>query len=291
MRKTIFETIEDMYDIKGELVQLQQIFYRIPALKYSTYENMISIHDFANLFFNQWSGAYTHIDIDTFVAKLNSDDFYSISNYDNLILFGEKKLETVAFGNAEFFYNIYIFCEEKVFECAKEHGDEVKEYYTDLFLKFKYNIGILLDHISARAINIGEHKYAIIPNDEAVSAVVEGTGDGGTRESILIYNHFSMRGNLDGKATILRKLFVDVDGTGERSEATEDFRFIVNRADIRHNNTDSKLGNVITSGMNNKEIEELYDMTYRLYIAGKLADEYIGNLKDKITYFKKKSKL
>jgi len=290
VRKTIFETIEDMYDIKGELVQLQQIFYRIPALKYSTYENMISIHDFANLFFNQWSGAHTHIDIDTFIAKLNNDDFYSITNYDNLILIIGKKLETVAFGNAEFFYNIYMFCIEKVFDCAKENGDEAKEYYTDLFLKFKYNIGILLDHISARVINIGEHKYAIIPNDEVVSAVVEGVEDEGTSKSILIYNHFSMRGNLDEKATILRKLFLDVDGRAQRSEATEDFRFIVNKADIRHNNADSKQGNVITTGMTSEQIEDLYDMTYRLYIMGKLADEYKNEIKDKVTQLKKKTK-
>ena len=291
MRKTIFETIEDLYDINEELIHLQQIFYNHQILKYDPYQNMISIHDFANIFFNQWEGAFTYIDIDTFIEKLNANDFYSISSDDYLQIYEGKKIETIAFGNAEFFINIYMFCAEKILDCTKKHGAKVDDFCEDLFLKFKYNIDILLNHISAKVIEIDEHKYAVIPNDDAVSAVVESNKDEGTRKSILIYNHFSLKGDLDGKATILRKLFIDVDGKGQRSEATEDFRFIVNKADIRHNNADSKQGNVVTTGMNSEQIEDLYDMTYRLYIAGKLTDEYKNELKDKVTQLKKKAKL
>lgn len=285
VRKNIFDTITSLYDIREEITQLQILFYKGYIIQYPG-DNNATMYYLASDRFNHWSGASTCINLDAYISKLNTVSAYRIFDYDFLPINDNEDIEEIAFGNVEFYLNMFEFCKKELTMYAKLCDTEPEEFYTDLFLKFRQNIEVLVDHMSAKIVTIDKDKYVIVPNDEAVTTVVEGINDEGTKKSLLIYNHFSMKGDLDGKATILRKLFVDVDDTGNRSEATDDFRFIVNEADVRHNNTGKKKNRALIGGMDEKQVEELYDLAYRLFVCGKLADEYKGELKSKVAILK-----
>lgn len=132
--------------------------------------------------------------------------------------------------------------------------------------------GYSLEHINDRLIVVEDNVFA----NEAAQAVSEFADVKGAL-SILEYNHFSNKGNIDRKKEILIKIasllepwrddlnnhieFKDVLKLGNNNKvlAVEKLFRMFNKLNIRHNNEEQML-----TGLSNQEIESWYDKVYTL---------------------------
>lgn len=132
--------------------------------------------------------------------------------------------------------------------------------------------GYSLEHINDRLIVVEDNVFA----NEAAQAVSEFADVKGAL-SILEYNHFSNKGDIDRKKEILIKIasllepwrddlnnhieFKDVLKLGNNNKvlAVEKLFRMFNKLNIRHNNEEQML-----TGLSNQEIESWYDKVYTL---------------------------
>lgn len=103
---------------------------------------------------------------------------------------------------------------------------------------------------------------------------------------VIEYNHHSLKGNLKGKADILRDLADQLEPReNDLKKIDEQFKkdlfYLLNNINIRHNNED-KISNI-----NEKELEEWYDYTYDMSLLAFMMLEK-KNHKNEILELKKK---
>lgn len=137
-----------------------------------------------------------------------------------------------------------------------------------------------------RTVNLLGHKVVLIENkriiiednvfaDEAAQAVTE-FADIKEALSILEYNHFSNKGNIERKKELLKKIADllepwrkpfnksnELKGllkvNNDKIQALEKLFYMYNKFNIRHNNEEQ-----ILTGLSNQEIESWYDKVYTL---------------------------
>jgi len=287
MRRSIHEIILGTFNIRDELQRLDTLFYvkKTVPISINTGYCMVTMFSFVNDCFNMWPFTGTCIDLAEYVKKLNADNDYYRLDFDfSSIDFENEELLEIAFGNVEFYYNMHKFIKyimDSNIEFCSHEGD----FDLGLFRKMGSVLDIVIDHINAKAVELEPHKYIIIPNNEEVIAAAECVENLETSKIILKYNHFKTKGDLEAKKSILRHLFIDIEKKGARSVPMDDFCFILNEADIRHNNSGKK-GKSITTGMTEDQIEEVYDVAYRLYLMAKLDKEYKDIIKSQVTEYK-----
>lgn len=290
MRRSIHEIILETFDITEELMRLASLFFTqdFYLTGRSFGAKWISMAQCINLYFHHWPFAGTCLDLNDYIEKLSQDDSYLL-NIDPIDLqeYLHRKsmaelLET-AFGNVEFFYNMFRFASDMLYADMKIV--EIEKIEEKVLVKMNTVLDTIISNIHAKPIELEPNKFILIPNDEEVIAVAELTENIDTSKSILKYNHFKTKGDLEAKKSILRQLYLDIEKNGKRSEAKKDFDYILNNADIRHNTSELN-GNAITTYMEDETIEEVYDVAYRLYLLVKLENEYKDKLKDKVEGYK-----
>lgn len=292
MRKSIHEIIVGSYDVCKELNVLNELFFDeeiIPLMEYGTTVST-SMYDIVNEYFYKWPYGGTCFDFGGYIDVLNEDESCCLNRQLNCNFIKSDNLLTLAFGNAEFYYNMHKFITSLIFD---ESCIYVSNSEKDLALvaRFGRNLNTLIDYINVKPVEIEPLKYVLLPNNEAAISVAEITGKGITRKSILMYNHFSVKGDIEAKRIILNTLAHDFDKGKQRDKKTpeDSFCYIVNAANIRHNNT-LKDGKSIIDDMTDDEIEDVYDTAYRLYLTAKLDEEYQSNLRDKVDAYKFKKR-
>ena len=112
--------------------------------------------------------------------------------------------------------------------------------------------------------------YILVPDDQVVMAVAE-IIDKSLSYRVMEYNHYSMKGDLDKKRSVLLALADKIDSLRkslkQRNPKLEDcLYFLFNSVDIRHNNSDkgSKDYKFFTSQMDKDTVEYWYDETYQI---------------------------
>jgi len=286
MRKSIHEIILDGFDLRTELQRIDNLFFdrdTIPTEPLPEAE-MCTMYRFAKVYFNKWPFTGTCIDLEEYVSKLNEDEHYKLNFDFSSVYFEDAEMMEIAFGNTEFYYNMYKFI-ENILNNDADFQLTIQRANLSLFYKMGDVLNVIINHIYAKPIELETLKYILIPNNEEAIAVAECVENLETSKIILKYNHFKTKGDLQAKKSILRHLFTDIEKEGARSAAMKDFCCILNKADIRHNNT-GKNGKSITTGMTDEQIEEVYDVAYRLYLMAKLDEEYEDMLKDKVKEYK-----
>lgn len=114
-------------------------------------------------------------------------------------------------------------------------------------------------------------KYIIVQKDAAVAEVVEIVEEN-LAETILEYNHYVLKGNLERKKEILIKIASILEPKRSEidmlnSQLSSDYFYMVNTMNIRHNNCDSsdnKKYNVYFTNASVEEKEEIYDDIYQM---------------------------
>ena len=110
-----------------------------------------------------------------------------------------------------------------------------------------------------------------VPKDGAVISVAEIVNKE-ISYKVIDYNHHSMKGDLDGKRSILLTLAGSLEPKRQllkqiNSQMETDLFFLLNNVNIRHNNSDpTNKSNYhpCVEAMNDEEIEQWYDDTYQM---------------------------
>lgn len=256
VRKNIFEIINNNYDIAHEIDKITELFN----------SNMVSYFDgsykrctttieiiFNSLILPNWKQRGTLLSLDEMKDKLNIPECFEetplwniddalnlLEIYDNIAYLIHKKLNT--------------------------------EYQLDnRFNLLIENIHILLDHLHyEHKIFEDEEKVILIPKNPAATSVAE-ISDEETAMAILMYNHHTLKGDIEAKRKILYSIAKEYEPL--LSKPIDGFKdyFIkatsmLNNLDIRHNNKEGKHKNNLVINLENEELEKWYDELYQLLL-------------------------
>ena len=169
--------------------------------------------------------------------------------------------------------------------------EDEAEYHTknvnNIIRLIDYDLNTLNHEI--RKIN---DKCLIIQKDAAVSEVVE-LVEPTIADSILEYNHYVLKGDLEKKKNILIKIAASLEPKksvikGINNQLCNDYFYLINNMNIRHNNcdkTDKEKYNEKFDILKSEEKEEWYDNIFQMSLLIYLLLENKKN-SSKIKYFK-----
>lgn len=183
---------------------------------------------------------------------------------------------------AEMILNMLVFFNEK---------DNL--IYSSRIQRVKETILYDLEKINHKVVEQNKGQYIIVQKDAAVSAVVD-LVEPDLARTIIRYNHYQLKGDIDAKKEILRKITDALEPRRKELEGinktlASDFFLLVNKMNIRHNNCDptdkSKYVEVFDK-MTKKQKENWYDEIFQQGLMAFLSLEQAERNK-RISEFKK----
>lgn len=170
----------------------------------------------------------------------------------------------------------------------------------NIIKKIIYIINYDLESLNYTVSKMSDDQYIIIQKNAAVSEVVD-LVEPSLADSILEYNHYVLKGDLERKKNILIKIANALEPLKGEIKATnyqlyKDYFYLINNMDIRHNNCDisnTKNYNEVFVKMSDQEKEEWYDEIYQMGLLifllreNKERSTKIANIKNLQSYSKK----
>lgn len=203
----------------------------------------------------------------------------------------DAKLEDLlAFG--EYIYNLLAELKYLVdTDIVYSFDNPLRNYIGTIFDYFDQ----LLEQISYKTYLI-DGCFIFVEKDKSVIAVVESDSiPEEVAKNVLLYIHYSYKGDLQQKRSILHKLAMFLEGKQEQLKVvnntlSKDLFFVFNNFNIRHNNLDSSNKSTykpFLSEMSNRNLASIYDKTYRMCLLAVLFLEY-SDFKNEINALKQK---
>ena len=245
-RKNIFQILNDKYDIKEEIGKIDFLFNNAALLGYSTNYQQGQCNVEAavqDILLYNWKQRGSCLSCEEIRKKLGID--LTKSEQNDILTRLEYYLNIINLANTKLTYP----------NCQK----------TQQFAMLEKNIEILLDHLNYECLSLKEdEKIVLIPKNPAATSVAE-ISTKNTAIAILMYNHASLKGDLNQKQNLLLKIYLEyekllqkgIDGFSEYFDKT---RGLVNKLNIKHNN-EKEIEN-----LDNKQLEEWYDELYQLLL-------------------------
>lgn len=255
MRKSIFQIIEENDDLGRKIRRLSHVFEyeRIIVLSDKPGKKVFTMKDIiAGALFSTWTQRNYCVSLDEFLMMLDFDELCENDDFESFI--------TVA----ELVYNFWMLIYTQLYD-AGEAPSEHPTYAE--FIRVKVMLDDYLSQCNHRAIHYPEEeKVLVIPDNEAVTAVVE-IVDEPMAVDVLHYNHYSLKGDLKTKKAILRNMgdylekrekeLINADPTLRKA-----IFHILNMMGIRHMNKQNE-ANVTKVGEN---LEHWYDELYQMML-------------------------
>lgn len=249
-RQNFFEKLESKIDFQKEYEKIESLVLKPVVF------GRASIEDDIERYFKNWK------------YKANYLSFYEIREqleftygFEGIIAvpYGYVESINVFFDYCEMIINmIYIIPEGK----RLSHEDNINE----IKRLVNYDLNSLNHEIRKL-----DDKYLIVQKDAAVSEVVE-LVEPAIADSILEYNHYVLKGDLEKKKNILIKIANALEPQKSEIKAInyqlfKDYFYLINNMDIRHNNCDSSDTsnyNAYFDKLTIEEKEEWYDEIYQM---------------------------
>lgn len=236
-RKNIFDLIDNKYNFEKHINYINDCYKKL-----------------GNDFFMNWDNHWYYNNLDEMftVLKVESPELFDIK--ENVYIY------------LELLINIFNSKYAKTF-IMKTKENEEKLIIENIFK----NVNEVLDKLNYKIVNYDNDRHIIIPKNEVAKQVSEKIENDYISFKTLEYNHHTLIGNLDEKKTIL-KLLADEFEKSKQSllkneklikSDIENLGYLLNNFNIRH---DNKRNQDVLSKLDDKELEEIYDMTYDLLI-------------------------
>lgn len=254
-RQNMFEILKSKYNIVKEMNKITNLYNKISIWVCIYSEN--SHYSIEELFETQilpdWKQRGSYLTCKEIRNDLNITDYFvKESSIDNIII------------TLEYYENIFYLMYKRF--RRDDHYEFPKEYYLMI-----QNISILLDHLNyERKIFEQEEKLILIPKKPEATAVAEISSEE-TALAILMYNHHSMKGDIEGKRTILYKIAHEYETLLKTPiEGYNDFfvktNALLNNLHIRHDNKTKEGNKNPVIEIDDKELENWYDELYQLLL-------------------------
>lgn len=255
MRKSYFEILEESslnLDLGKELDKLERIIHE--SFWYADMGVNCSLYELIELNFKRYR---------------NRKHFLTVEELINTLLLNSRRLSIKEqyFLIAEMYLDLF----SSLHMTGGSRLDKQARYFLEQVKIVSSSIGYKLIRTNNKLIIVEDNIFA----HEAAQAVSE-FADVKKALSILEYNHFSNKGNIERKKEILKKIAdllepwrKSLNGSNElkgllkvnndKVQALEKLFYMYNKFNIRHNNKDQML-----TGLSNQEIESWYDKVYTL---------------------------
>ena len=253
MRRTFFDLLKDSeVDVNTELRKLNDLF-RQDCCYYRG--KSFSLYDLVSSNFAKYYKRREHFL--SLVELLNAVyiECFDISEFDKYFLYSEMYIDLITL--------------------LDDLGNEDIESQKQVI---KYQIEKVISSLGYKFIVVDDRQIIVENNvfaNEAAQAVTE-FADVKEALSILEYNHFSNKGNIERKKEILKKIADLLEPwrkplnksnelkallkvNHDKIQALEKLFYMYNKFNIRHNNEDQML-----TELSDKEIESWYDKVYKL---------------------------
>ena len=279
MRKNIFQIIEENDDLGRKIERIVQLFQTEQLVVLQTNNGKESYTMKAVMdegLFKMWKQRGYCVDVEDFLDSLDFDDLCENDDIESFVMI------------VEVVYNFWMLIYTQIYKRTIPNFKQVDCYD---FLRIRKMLDEYLSQCNHRAVHYpDEEKVLIIPDNEAVTAVME-IVDAPLDMEVLHYNHHSLKGNLNAKKSVLRNLgdalelrrkeLHKIDST---LEAT--IFHILNSMGIRHMNAKNE-ANVVKVG---DDLEYWYDELYQMMLLAflrmdnvKRMNKYEEELKSKLT--------
>lgn len=211
---------------------------------------------------------------------LKKDEFYYCNDVESFCLLCEKVLT--------------LFSQTKTI-CQKATNIEKESVFAKIEIAKKV-INYDLEISGFKISEIIDDKFGklivVYPNDSEILKAIEFEPD--LTEFIINYSRPSNKGNLVEKEKCLHFIIKGVEHiTDDKSfgflEVSEQARVIFNMFHLRHDNKKGKMKNAILSEIKDDELEEIFDMGYRLSLELIILNEFQG-IDTKISELRKRIK-
>ena len=171
----------------------------------------------------------------------------------------------------ESIYDFFVYCEMILNMILVVLPEEAQIVNDNIIKKIIYIINYDLESLNYTVSKMSDDQYIIVQKDAAVSEVVE-LVEPTIADSILEYNHYVLKGDLEKKKNILVKIANALEPQKSEIKAInyqlfKDYFYLINNMDIRHNNCDSSDTsnyNVYFDKLTIEEKEEWYDEIYQM---------------------------
>lgn len=183
--------------------------------------------------------------------------------------------------------DLFLFCEFLIAVLPEKevHGNSAFQKQRSTIMG---NIDYILEHTNHEIVKDSCDNSIIVEKNKPASLAAQLADDETVAFELIEYNHFALKGDLDGK----KKLLVSIAAYIEpilRSKVLQqngykqlesDAGFILNNFHIRHNNkVGVKAQDYITS-INDTDLEEWYDKAYEIAITVIIMNDYLSIGKD-----------
>lgn len=271
-RTNFFERIEQNLNLQNEYEKLETI-----VLKYTNDYNM-SLNDEIESYFDLWK------------YKKNYLSFGELRSY---LGFTYTKAWDYSFdAEIESIDDFFVYCEMILNMILVVLPEEAQIINDNIIKKIIYIINYDLESLNYTVSKMKDDQYIIVQKNAAVSEVVEQV-EPLLADSILEYNHYVLKGDLERKKNILIKIAAALEPKKSEiksinNQICKDFFNLINNMNIRHNNcdkTDKGKYNEKFDILKSEEKEEWYDDIFQMSLLIYLLLENKKN-SSKIKYFK-----
>lgn len=289
-RKSIFEQLSSKKNFFSEIRRIDKLlkdeqgiyikvfpqnasFYQEPRFKYIGIENFVDTY-----IFKAWKGRSTCIDCNDMLEALGLKEIIKDS---------ENITEKDVLSYLEYAANILCLV-SKV-----KLADHVSYNMTDVYGAARDNVNSCLDWLNFETKVFAKKDIILVVEKNAAATSVAELVDEELAYSILSYNHFLLKGNIDEKRKILFKLANEIEPRRKELEKinytlADNIFYMFNNLNIRHNNCNigDKNYKEYVAKMSKSELEEWYDKLYQEILLANLLLDY-ENEKIKIEELRK----
>jgi hypothetical protein len=266
VRKNIFEILSENFDVAHEIKTIWRLFTKEACIsipnEYDIDDDLLPILDFVNSYsFMNWKSRSRSASTLDMMKRLGINDRF----VDELSAFSDNVLLIL-----EFIMNIFARCEIAI----KELNFEVNNEYQIL----NENIVTFIEHFGYETYNFLKEEQVIIieKNPAAISAAEISEPE--TAKKIIQYNHYTLKGDIETKKTILISLANEIEPRKKELEKinpslSNDLFFMFNNVNLRHNNvepTNKTHYKPFVANMDKNTLESWYDETYQMILLAKL---------------------
>ena len=250
-RKNFFERIEQNLNLQNEYEKLEII-----VLKYTDDYNM-SLNDEIESYFDLWKYKKNYLSF----AELRSHLGFTYT----------KSWDYSFNAVIESIDDFFLYCEMILNMILVVLPEEAQIENKNIIKKIMYIINYDLESLNYTVSKMSDDQYIIIQKNATVSEVVD-LVEPTLADAILEYNHYVLKGDLEKKKNILIKIAASLEPKksgikGINNQLCNDYFYLINNMDIRHNNCDSSDKSKYNSYFDKltlKEKEEWYDEIYQM---------------------------
>lgn len=259
-RKNIFEVLKANNGIEEDVERIEHLFSSEPLLNDNrNYRNQdYTLKKFVDYFcFDDWKNRGHCIDMEDFLKTVDYRAYCRRAKLGDIDAF---------FGFVEIVFNCWKRAELYI------NAEDNIDYYSNFYHLYDIMVDCLSHYNYTAVYDESTEQVLVIEDNPAITAVAE-IAEPQLSLNVLKYNHYTLRGNIDKKKSILLALGAGLEPkrkilAGINSTLEDGVFFMLNSLNIRHNNLSpgNKHYKEFVSQMSNETLESWYDELYQMVL-------------------------